>query len=257
MNLQAFAWGRQAALDLDAVRSAAGLKTDQVVVLLPNRLPTLAHLITDRTKRLADYQNPAYAARFERFVRKIAAIEQQRTGGDRFSREVAVSLYKLMAYKDEYEVARLHVESGFFERIKAQFDGDLSLRFHLAPPLLAKRDADGHLVKKAYGPWVATAFKWLARARVVRGTALDVFGYTAERRGERAAIGAFEALVRDLVAQLDAPRLQLAVELARLPQSVRGFGHVKERNAAEAEVKQAALLAQFQGPVEAPLRAAA
>ncbi|MEY2892418.1 MAG: hypothetical protein RJA98_2326 [Pseudomonadota bacterium] len=257
MNLQAFAWGRQAALDLEAVRTAAGLTTQQVVVLLPNRLPALEHLMADRTQRLTDYQNPAYAARYERFVRRVAVAEHQRTGGDRFSREVAVSLYKLMAYKDEYEVARLHVASGFFERIKAQFEGDLSLRFHLAPPLLARRDAHGHLIKKAYGPWVATAFKWLARGRVLRGSALDVFGHTAERRGERAAIVAFEALVSELAGQLDAPRLPLAIELARLPQSVRGFGHVKERNAAEAQAKQAALLARFHGPAEALLRAAA
>jgi indolepyruvate ferredoxin oxidoreductase len=152
-------------------------------------------------------------------------------------------------------MARLYVESGFFERLKQQFDGDFSLRFHLAPPLLTRRDDKGHLVKRAYGPWVASAFEWLARARVLRGTAFDPFGYTAERRAERAAIPAYESLVREIAAALDAERLPLAIELARLPQSVRGFGHVKERNAKAADVKQTELLGRFREQLSMPLRA--
>ena len=254
MNCNAFAWGRQAALDVKAARKAAGIKTEHVV-LLPNRLPPLDHLLADRSQRLTAYQNAAYAERYEKFVREIGAIERQRCSSDRFAREVAVSLYKLMAYKDEYEVARLYVESGFFARVRQQFDGDLSLRFHLAPPLLARRDANGHLVKKAYGPWVATAFKWLAKTRVLRGTPLDLFGRTEERRQERAAIPAFEALVRELAGALDAERLPLAIELARLPQTVRGFGHVKERNARTAQHKQAELLARLRNLEAQPVRA--
>ena len=243
MNIAAFAWGRQAALDLVAVRAAAGLgDRSATVLMMPPRTPTLEHVLADRVKRLTDYQNRAYAGRYEAYVREIAAREAQRTGTDRLAREVAVSLFKLMAYKDEYEVARLHAESGFFERVRQQFEGDFKLRFHLAPPLLAKRDAQGHLVKQSFGPWIATAFKWLARARGLRGSVFDVFGYTAERQGERAAVGEFEALMREVVELVDAARLTVAVELARLPQSVRGFGHVKARNEALARAKRTALL---------------
>ncbi|HSV79887.1 MAG TPA: indolepyruvate ferredoxin oxidoreductase family protein [Ramlibacter sp.] len=248
MNQAAFAWGRQAALDLAAVRAAAGLQKGGVVVMMPQRMPSLETVLADRTKRLADYQDAAYARRYEDFVREIAGVEQQRTGGDRFAREVAVSLYKLMAYKDEYEVARLYVATGFFDRVAQQFEGDYSLRFHLAPPLFSRRDADGQLVKRPYGPWVATAYRVLAKAKRLRGTPLDIFGYTAERRGERAAIGEFESLVRRLAGELTTERHPIALELARLPQGVRGFGHVKERNQAAAEMKQQRLLAEFKQP---------
>jgi indolepyruvate ferredoxin oxidoreductase len=254
MNQAAFAWGRQAALDLPSVRAAAGLEKQGVIMLMPQRTPSLEAVLADRTTRLASYQNPAYAQRYERFVREIAALEQQRTGGDRFAREVAVSLYKLMAYKDEYEVARLYVETGFFHSVARQFEGDYSLRFHLAPPLFSKRDADGHLVKRPYGPWIATAYKWLAKAKGLRGTPLDIFGYTVERRGERAAIVEFESLVRRLAGELTAERLAIAVDLARLPQSVRGFGHVKERNQAAANEKFQRLLAEFAQPSQRQVR---
>lgn len=226
---------------------------------MPQRTPALKDLLADRTKHLEAYQDAAYAQRYERVVREVAALEQQRTGSDRFTREVAISLHRLMAYKDEYEVARLYVETGFFDRLAQQFEGNYTLRFHLAPPLLSKRDDDGHLVKRAYGPWIATAFKWLAKARRLRGTPLDVFGYTAERRGERAAIFAFETLARRLAGELTAERLATALELARLPQTVRGFGHVKERNRLAAEVRMQALLASFEAsfPVPSTARIAA
>ncbi|WP_077033191.1 indolepyruvate ferredoxin oxidoreductase family protein [Pelomonas sp. KK5] len=245
MNQGAFAWGRQAALDLEAVRVAAGIRPAESVMLLPNRLPSLAHLLSDRGERLSAYQDAAYAHRYRRFVSEIARLEQSCTGGDRFAREVAVSLYKLMAYKDEYEVARLHVETGFFERIKEQFDGKLSLRFHLAPPLLARKDERGHLVKKAYGPGVAVVFKALARLKGLRGTPFDPFGYTAERRDERQAIRDFESLVCGIAIELDDERMPLAMELARLPQTVKGFGHVRERNARAATLKQAELMRRW------------
>jgi len=248
MNKAAFAWGRQAALDLDAVRRAAGVGEKAVIVAMPQRTPSLEALIADRTRRLTDYQDQAYAQRFEQFVRKIAAAEHQKLGSDRLAREVATSLYKLMAYKDEYEVARLYVETGFFDRVAQQFDGEYRLRFHLAPPLLAKRDADGHLVKRPYGPWVATAYRVLAKAKWLRGTALDVFGYTAERRAERAAIPEFEALMRRVAGELTPDRQATALDLARLPQTVRGFGHVKERNHAAAEARKVKLLAEFAQP---------
>jgi indolepyruvate ferredoxin oxidoreductase len=248
MNLAAFAWGRQAAIDLPKVRAAAGLTRPANVVLMPQRTPSLDALLSDRVPRLVSYQNGEYAARYEAFVREIAKAEQERTGSDRLAREVAVSLYKLMAYKDEYEVARLYVETGFFDRIGRQFEGSYKLRFHLAPPLFSKRDADGHLVKRAYGPWIATAYRLLAKLKGLRGGPLDIFGYTAERRGERAAPLEFEALMRQVVNGLTADRLQIAVELARLPQSVRGFGHVKDANERAAKAREALLLARLSAP---------
>jgi indolepyruvate ferredoxin oxidoreductase len=248
MNKAAFAWGRQAALDVSLVQQAAGLVNPAAVVMMATRTLGLEALIEDRTRRLTAYQNTAYAQRYEAFVREIAAAETPLTGGDRLAREVAVSLYKLMAYKDEYEVARLYVETGFFDRLANQFEGDYKLRFHLAPPLFSKKDAKGRLVKQSYGPWIATAYKWLAKAKRLRGTPLDVFGYTAERRGERAAIGEFEALMRRVVAAVTPDRLKTALELARLPQSVRGFGHVKEHNAEVAGVRQQQLLAALTAP---------
>ena len=248
MNQAAFAWGRQAAIDLASVRTAAGLNKPATVVMMPERLPSLEAVIGDRTKRLTAYQNAAYAERFERLVREIAATEKERTGSDRLAREVAVSLYKLMAYKDEYEVARLYVDTGFFDRLASQFEGDYKLRFHLAPPLFSKRDGEGHLVKKPYGPWIATAYRWLAKAKVLRGSALDIFGHTAERREERAAIDEYQALMRQVAQQLTTERSATALALARLPQSVRGYGHVKERNAEAAHTRQQQLLAEFAAP---------
>ncbi|WP_228898177.1 indolepyruvate ferredoxin oxidoreductase family protein [Acidovorax sp. Leaf73] len=245
MNKAAFAWGRQAVLDEPAVLRAAGLGRPMSVVMMPERLPSLQRLVEDRVGRLTKYQDPAYAARYEAFVREIASVERERVGGDRLSREVAVSLYKLMAYKDEYEVARLYVETGFFDRVAAQFEGDFQLRFHLAPPVLSRRDQNGHLVKRAYGPWIGSAFKWLACAKRLRGTPFDIFGYTSERRAERAAVHEFEALVRSVVRELTADRLKTAVALAKLPQSIKGYGHVKERNAIAAQTRQLELFAEF------------
>ncbi|UUZ72793.1 hypothetical protein LP415_04170 [Polaromonas sp. P1(28)-8] len=189
-------------------------------------------LIQDRTRRLTEYQNAAYAQRFEAYVREIATAERKSTGGDRLAREVATSLYKLMAYKDEYEVARLFLDTGFKERVERGFEGEYRLQFHLAPPLLARRGADGHPVKSTYGPWVLHAYRLLARARGLRGGIFDIFGYTEERRAERAAIGEYEVMMRDVVACLKPECLQTGLQIACLPQTVHGFGHVKARNAA-------------------------
>lgn len=229
MNRAAFAWGRQAAVDLAVVRRAAGLPSDEKVMLMPPKADTLARILSDRIERLTGYQNAGYARRYETFVRRVADAEKARVGGDRLAREVAVSLYKLMAYKDEYEVARLHADSSFHARLQERFEGDFKLSYYLAPPLFARRDAQGRPVKQRYGPWVQTAFGLLARLRFLRGTAFDPFGWTQERRGERAAIREFETLVDGLLEGLGSHNLTEAVELARLPQQVRGYGHVKAR----------------------------
>ena len=246
MNKSAFAWGRQAALDIARVRTAAGLDRPANVMLMPERKLPLEALVADRVERLTAYQDAAYAGRFVGFVREIAAAEMQRTGTDRLAREVATSLYKLMAYKDEYEVARLYAQTGFLQKVAQRFDGDYTLRYHLAPPLLSRRDARGHLVKSTYGPWIGTVFSWLARARKLRGTPFDIFGYTAERRHERAAIPEFQQSMRRVVAGLSAPGLKTAVELARLPQGVRGFGHVRETARRATALRAAELMTSFE-----------
>jgi indolepyruvate ferredoxin oxidoreductase len=148
-----------------------------------------------------------------------------------------------MAYKDEYEVARLMSGDAFRAQLAREFERWGRLEFHLAPPLLAERDpVSGHLRKRRYGPWAMTAFRWLAKARRLRGTVLDPFGWTAERRTERALIGAYEALLDEVLEGLSAERLPLAVELASLPEGIRGFGHVKEANLARVRERWSRLL---------------
>ncbi|MEO8164555.1 MAG: DUF6537 domain-containing protein, partial [Betaproteobacteria bacterium] len=152
-------------------------------------------------------------------------------------------------YKDEYEVARLYADPTFMRKIKSQFEGDYKLHFHLAPPLLAKRDpASGELRKAEYGTWVFTAFKLLARMRGLRGTALDVFGYTRERRMERQLIREYEATVEELINNLSLDNHALAVKIASIPEDIRGYGHVKDRHLAIAAAKQAELLTAFRSP---------
>lgn len=250
MNKAAFAWGRQAVLNLKQVEQAAGLTHQENVITLPTLTPSLETLLSDRVTRLTDYQNASYANAYEQFVREIAQIEKAKTQSDRFAREVGVSLYKLMAYKDEYEVARLYIESGFFERIAKQFEPGYTLQFHLAPPLIAKKDANGHLVKQPFGQWIIKAYQVLARLKFLRGSVFDVFGYSDERKAERAAIGQFKAMIKDVAQQLTEHNYPQALEIARLPQHVRGFGHVKERNAQEAKRRELELLSALGSPSE-------
>src|SRR3546814_5865114 len=153
-----------------------------------------------------------------------------------------------MAYKDEYEVARLYTSGDFRKKLQQQFDGDYKLHFHLAPPLLAKRNAKGELVNKEYGPWVFTAFGLLARLRGLRGGALDVFGYTAERRMERRLIDDYERTVGGLLDALDGGNVDLAAEIAAIPEHVRGSGHVTETHLHKAKAREAELMAQWNHP---------
>jgi indolepyruvate ferredoxin oxidoreductase len=158
---------------------------------------------------------------------------------------VARYLFKLMAYKDEYEVARLHTDTGFADKLAAQFEGDVKLHYHLAPPLLGKTNARGEPVKQKFGPWMRSAFTVLARLKGLRGTAFDVFGRTEERRTERALIGQYRASIDELLATLDAGNVSLAAEIARIPEEIRGYGHVKARHLAAARPKWERLMAQW------------
>jgi indolepyruvate ferredoxin oxidoreductase len=185
-------------------------------------------------------------------VDEVRAAETAKAKGETALTEAVVRyFFKLMAYKDEYEVARLYTTGEFRQKLDQQFEGDFRLRFHLAPPLFSKRDpVTGELQKREYGPWVFGAFKLLAKMKGLRGTALDIFGRTHERRTERALIGEYEATIRSLLAKLDRDNHATAVQIASIPEEIRGFGHVKERNLAAAKEKAARLMATFGMPAE-------
>ncbi len=249
MNKKAFAWGRLAAIEPETVRKAAFGEAPKAPPspYEDERISgSLQEQIERRYRFLSDYQNEAYARRYRELVEKVRRIEQERVPGSQaLSEAVARYLFKLMAYKDEYEVARLYAETGFFDRLRARFDGPVRFSFHLAPPLFARRDAEGHLIKRRYGGWMRHAFKLLAKLRFLRGTAFDPFGWTAERRKERALIERYRATVEELLAGLSPERLPLALTIASLPERIRGFGHVKERHLAEVEPRWDALLLQW------------
>jgi indolepyruvate ferredoxin oxidoreductase len=211
--------------------------------------------VASREAFLVEYQNAAYAARFRALVDRVAAVEQERTPGrSALAEAVARFYFKLLAYKDEYEVARLHAGAAFRAQLASTFSGGYRLKFHLAPPGLARRDpASGEPLKSEFGGWLLPLFALLARFRFLRGTRFDVFGYSAERRLERRLIGDYERLVAELLTGLDADRHALAVELARIPEQIRGFGHVKARHLAAARAHEAELLAKWRGSGPEPV----
>jgi len=229
-NKLSFQWGRRAAVDLQQVERVA-LPGKPVVVHMPQ---TLDALVARRVAFLTAYQNGAYARRYEALVDKVRRAEANVTAGDALTRAVAKYFFKLMAYKDEYEVARLYTDGTFQKTIENAFEGDFTLKYNLAPPLFAKRDAQGRLIKAEYRAWMGVAFKVLARLRFLRGTALDVFGKTEERRMERKLIDDYERSLTALSSALTAGNLPAAIELANLPEHIRGFGHVKLANVEQA-----------------------
>ncbi len=248
-NKRAFDWGRAAAHDLDAVKKAAS--PDQYaaqVIELKRPASSLAEVVARRVEFLTGYQNAAYAARYADLVERVRKVESDRLGSARLADAVARGYFKLLAYKDEYEVARLHADPAFRAKIAAQFEGDYKLNFHLAPPLLAKPDpVTGRPAKMRFGPWMMSVFRLLAPLKFLRGTALDPFGRTAERRAERALIGEYEQLIDELLGRLSADNHALAVALASLPEEIRGYGHIKEQNLKTARGKWSDLLAKFRG----------
>jgi indolepyruvate ferredoxin oxidoreductase len=241
-NKAAFEWGRMCAHDMSRVP----LKAANAQVIQFVRKPTLDDLLGRHVEFLTAYQNRAYAAQYESLVDRVRKAETI-TGGTRLTEAVARSLFKLMAYKDEYEVARLHTDAAFRKQIESMFEGDFRLVHHLAPPLFAKKNKDGQPLKAAYGPWVRKAFTVLARFKGLRGTALDPFGYTAERREERALIAEYRDCIAALLPKLTAQNVELALEIARLPMDIRGYGHVKARNLAAAGARWERLKAQWDG----------
>ena len=308
MNKTAFAWGRLAVVDLDAVVEAAGIVRNAPTAAERTALPlpmlgatnndagesgltpfaadlrsedelrhvpasnagevaylplddarlsrSLDEVIARRVAFLTAYQNAKYAKRYSDFVAKVRAVEAAKAPGSTdLSEAVARYFFKLMAYKDEYEVARLYTSGDFKRRLEQQFEGDYKLHFHHAPPLLAKKNAQGQLMKREFGSWVFTAFKVMAKLRGLRGTPLDVFGYTAERRGERALIGAYEQTIARLLERLNSGNVDLAADIASIPEHIRGYGHVKEAHLHKAKAREAELLKEWDNPlrvVQAP-----
>ena len=258
MNHAAFRWGRRAAVDLatvEALAKPAPGAQDPARALSGSLDETIAR----RVEFLTAYQDAAYAARYRRRVDTARAAEAARTPGKTgLAEAVARYLFKLMAYKDEYEVARLYADPAFIRQVRNEVDGDnLRLTFHLAPPLLARRDkVTGEPRKMSFGPWMLTLFGLLAKFKFLRGTALDVFGYTIERKTERQLVRDYETLLDELIARLAPDNHHLAVGLAAIPEKIRGFGHVKLRHLAAAKADEAALLEQFRAGGAPLLKAA-
>ncbi|APW45002.1 indolepyruvate ferredoxin oxidoreductase family protein [Rhodoferax saidenbachensis] len=247
-NKTAFEWGRRAAHDGVAVQRV--LNPGQVIAFTPRQTQSLETMVAKRVEFLTAYQNAAYAERYAAFVDQVRQAETRAVAGDAtpLAQAVARYLFKLMAYKDEYEVARLHSDGTFRAKIEAQFEGDFSLHYHLAPPLWARKNDKGELQKQKFGPAMGLAFKLLARLKGLRGTALDVFGYTQERREERALVLEYQDAVAAMLPVLNAGNRDAALAFARVPEQIRGFGHVKARHLAAARTQWELLQAQFHQP---------
>jgi len=228
-NLAAFEWGRHAAHQLPAVQA---LLSPQQIIHFKKR-DRLEDLIATRVEFLTAYQNTSYAKQYEEFVLKVKSVESP-LGQSLLSETVARQLFKLMAYKDEYEVARLHTDKQFLERVKTQFEGDFKVFYHLAPPIIAKRNEKGHLIKQKMSPHMVLVFKVLAQLKFLRGTALDLFGRTEERQTERALIQEYKEAILELLASLNSENHALAVKMANVTEQIKGFGHVKEKHLAGA-----------------------
>jgi indolepyruvate ferredoxin oxidoreductase len=206
---------------------------------------SLEELIAVREEFLTHYQNVTYAKSYRDFVSQVHQVEQQLGSGKRLATAVTRYLFKLMAYKDEYEVARLHTQTAFEERLRAQYEPGFQIAHHLAPPLLSAKNTKGELIKRRFGPWIRPLLRGVAMLKFLRGTPLDLFGYSDERREERAAIDAYKETILELLASLNQDNLELAVQIASIPENIRGYGHVKARHVASAQEKQTELLSRW------------
>jgi indolepyruvate ferredoxin oxidoreductase len=248
-NKRAFQWGRLAAVDPARVKDAAAptMPAERKIA------KTLDEIVEVRMTHLVGYQDGALAQRFEARVRAIEAAESTKTPG-RTGLALAVARYyaKLLAYKDEYEVARLYSDGKFRAALERQFEGDFKIEFNLAPPMIAEIDANtGHAKKRTFGPWMLSVFGLLAKLKFLRGSVFDIFGRTAERRMERRLIAEYETLLDEIVAGLTPANHAAAVGLASIPEEIRGYGHVKEAHLAKAKAHEAALLERFRKPLVA------
>src|SRR5882757_4258792 len=257
MNKEAFRLGRLAVVDL--ARLEAMMKGQDETVL-PKTLDamTLDEIIAHRSRLLTDYQNEAYAARYRKLVDQVRDAARNGGYGEALPRAVAINYAKLLAYKDEYEVARLYTDGRFEKQLRDQFDGDFKISFNLAPPLLSRGvDALGRPKKRAFGAWMLPVFRRLAKLRVLRGTAFDIFGYSADRRLERDLIAGYEKDVATVLGLLSPVTVDTAVELLSLPDRIRGYGPVKEKAVNDAKARYAQLAADLANPPPAPRQIAA
>ncbi len=246
-NKLTFGWGRRAAVDWGAIEKAIRRPNDEPKMLM---LDSLGTIVTHRGGILTEYQNKAYAERYRAFVSEVDAAERRLVPGcTGLAEAVARNLFTLMAYKDEYEVARLYTDGDFRRRLSGQFRGDYRIELNLAPPLLSKRDpVSGELKKRAFGPWIFSVLKLLAPLKRLRGTAFDPFGYTEERRLERKLIAEYQETIRSLIARLSVKNHPIALEIACIPDQIRGFGPIKQRNFVRAKELERNLLQMFEQP---------
>jgi indolepyruvate ferredoxin oxidoreductase len=238
-----FSWGRKAAADPAQVTAMLAVPRAAETA----RPRTLSELIAFHAAHLVAYQDEQYAERYRSIVEKLAEAERVRAGGHTgLADAVARNLAKLMAYKDEYEVARLYTDGRFQDIIDRTFEGRTHVQVHLAPPWLARRDRDtGRPVKRAYGPWILPVLSFLGRMKWLRGSVMDPFAYSRERRLERRLIADYEALIAEIAGSLMPDNHAIAVALAELPERIRGFGHIKEKNALAAKASERDLLRRF------------
>ncbi|TQV81688.1 indolepyruvate ferredoxin oxidoreductase family protein [Denitrobaculum tricleocarpae] len=246
-NTRAFRWGRRAAHDLNAVKEFAAPPKEPVSHHFSE---SLDELVERRVAFLTDYQDAAYAARYRSLVDRVQKAEASKlSGSTELTEAVARYYFKLLAIKDEYEVARLYSTEEFTQKLHQQFEGDFKLSVHLAPPIMAARDPEsGHLKKREFGPWILQAFKLLSKFKGLRGSRFDIFGHTDERKMERQLIADYESMLDELIAGLSHDTHAVAVDLASVPEHIRGYGHVKERHITEAKAREAALLQSFRNP---------
>ncbi len=246
MNHSAFAWGRRAAHDLESVEAVvASLRARNETRDLSR---TLDEVIDRRVAFLTDYQNAAYAARYRARIETVRRLEKERLPGvSALTEAVARNLFKLMSAKDEFEVARLYTDGSFKRQLDEIFEGDLRMELHLAPNLVSfqcKNDIGGSR-KITFGPWMFQVLKLLARFRGLRGTILDPFRPDADRIAERKMLADYQALLDDILPRLSPANHGTAVALARIPEKIRGFGHIRARNTEEARAEMARLCGEF------------
>jgi indolepyruvate ferredoxin oxidoreductase len=279
MNTQAFRLGRLAAADpsrlaammqghdrpitpdlVAAKNDTVAAKNIATKIHAAKTLETMSldDIIAHRSAHLSAYQNKRLARRYQDLVQKMRDAATASGFGDALPRAVAIHYAKLLAYKDEYEVARLFTDGSFEAQLRDQFDGDFKIRFNLAPPLLGNaKDALGRPRKRAFGAWIMPLFRVLAGLRGLRGTPLDIFGYSADRKLERDLIAAYEKDVAQVLSALSPLNLEPAIELLSLPDRIRGYGPVKEQSVRDAKARHAQLAADLIDPPAAPRQIAA
>jgi indolepyruvate ferredoxin oxidoreductase len=262
MNTEAFRLGRLAVVDparMTGMMKGQGSETEgEAVAPKPLEAMTLDEIIAHRSDFLTAYQNGRLAKRYRKLVDQVREAADKGGYGEALPRAVAVNYAKLLAYKDEYEVARLFADGSFEKQLHHAFEGDYKIKFNLAPPIMNSGvDSQGRPKKREFGPGMMKTFRLLAKFKGLRGTPLDIFGYAPDRKMERALIGSYEQDVAGVLGQLSAANAETAAELLSLPDRIRGYGPVKEKAVKDAEARHAQLVADLANPPPAPRQMAA